>query len=1040
MLSAVPAVLAQFLRFISSYLEFCDFGRSLCKSLLQTDQVRLFERAFGSSKSKEHLISPCLRLLTEVVTFDGGALASQLYSRKEALFKRLELFLEQTATTDDATNRRMPSLRRIAQRYVIANLRFQSTSVKGDLIGQGKILHALLRGIDKDGDDIVADILQVIQSSILNDKSLSKKSRLLNTTNLQSLLALYDFEEILPADHEEQDHSYFPGKQRQKVRSQIHAFFLAAVQPEKGILLPQNGWYPQGIDPEFAEPISSEAGIIDLGLDSPLHFDEYRDKIPVKNGTLSIFAQNLKPEVDELQASLLLNIFEQAPELVAEYFSKTKRFSSKPKDDPEWRSQSAFLFSVVQLPMLKFCGWHERLPEMPPPTSIVIESILPRPFPQADLTRCMNLAHEIITLFAAKYMTVSLRKLSKTLRMFQSASSNPAMWKEASEKLVETFIERGASVKDIIAAIQRTSKDDKHVRAALIECLAAYFETLLQYAISEKFDVAAIILGTIQKLERDDIDDEDRELLLGQLKHLSLIAEWSTEVRWWYKPDTATLAPFTALLKFTISLKPDTKVRQPILKLLRAVMVDQGAIESEEKAFDALITSLSSTKKWNPDQHTYSFMENCISRVIRQPIKYLEQLENAQVHNSDKNSLSLLACCVAEQWPFIANGDEKDAQKSIASWITRVYDALSVAGGNFRVLAYLQEEILQNSPKHAKSIFEKAVQKQQKKPITLVTSFSEGEPSKEGEAQANVENQQESPLDLKTTFGPQPTPPTSLEGLTKWTASNLETDILSSRLSRLIKCTSSPLEEIRIQTFTTVQSLLTTTLQSTHPDAQRLHLLLGELLETIKLYTLSEPLPALVSSMTTLLLRILTDPSDKMYSKTNRFLLRSPRWDILKLPSYWLTQILLREAEDDDGTNLEIDRLLVMLIDGLACEADMELYRRNGVFERVLSLWSSPHVVEGARRKIYHLVWKAWELGRGPRMTLLTRCGIRAWVDTALFSVRGEEERRILEALRREIMQVLEGEQGTKWKEGRRAAGKNAKFRRNEDAVMQGTN
>lgn len=1033
-LSAVPAVLAQFLRFISSYLEFREFGLTLCRSLLQKDQVRLFDRAFSTSKSKEYIISPCLRLLTEVVTFDGGVVAAQLYARKDALLKRLDLFLEQTATKDNSTNSRAPTLRRIAQRYVLANLKFQSTSIKGDLVGQGKILHALLKGIDKDGDDIVIDILQVLQVSVLNDTSLQKKSRLLNIANLQSLLSLYEYEESPPVD-QETDHDYVPGTMRQKVRTKSQNFYLAAIQPGNGITLPQNGWYPQGMDPEFFDTGAPNAGIIDLGLDSPLHFDEYRDKIPVKNGTLSSFVQSLKPDVDDLQASLLLKIFELVPELIADYFSKTKRFVSKPKDDPEWRAQSAFLFSVVQLPSPKYCGWHDALPEVPPPVSIVIESLLPRAFPQSDLIRCMNLAHGIITLFAAKYMTASLQKLLSALKLFQSASLNKHTWKEASDRLVDTFIQRSTSVKDIIAALQRSSKDDLHVRAALIECLRNYFQALPNIALSEKFDVAANIMDTMQKLELSDTTDEDKELLLDQLRDLCVIAERSMEVRWWHKPDNVTLSPFAALLR--IATHPDTaaKVRKSILRLSRSVMIEQGVIDQGETIFDAFMTSLSSSKEWSPDKHTYAFLDNCMSRIVRQPIKYFELLETAQTYNSDKGPLSLLACCIAEQWQFIAKGDNKEAQKRVASWISRVFDAFGVSGGNIRVLAHLAEDMVRDSPEKPKLMLQKAIEKQEKSPIKVAGLGVEPHIAAVESTLVDEDHKKTTSVDLNAIFESPSSPPTSLEGLIKWSPSSLESDIHSGRLSRLVRCTTSPLEEVRIQTFTTLQSLLSTTQESTHPDAKRLHLLLGELLETIKLHTLSQRLPAIVSSMTTLLLRVSTDPSDKMYSKVNRFLLRSPRWDVSKLPSYWITQILLREAENDDGSNLEIDRLLVMLIDGLVTEADMELYRKNAVFERCLSLWCSPYVVYGARRRICNLVWRAWQTGQTGKLTLVTRCGIAGWVESGLRSKRLDEERRILEALGKEIKQVLAGDEGTKWKEGMVMSGRVGKSV-SEDVVM----
>ena len=1030
-LSAAPAVLAQLLKLISSYLEFREIGLALCRSLLQKDQVRLFDRAFSTSKSKEHVISPCLRLLTEVVTFDGGAVAAQVYARKDALFKRLDLFLEQTALKEDFTNRRAPTLRRIAQRYVIANLKFQSTSIKGDLVGQGKILHALLKGIDNDGDDMVVDILQVLQSSILNDRTLHKKSRLLNTANLQSLRSLYDYEEAPPADHETDD-GYIPGSISQKVRARVHTFFLVAIQPDHGVTLPQNGWYPQGMDPEFFDLSASGAESIDLGLNSPLYFDQYQDKIPVKNGTLSIFAQSLKPDVDHLQASLLLKIFEIAPELVADYISKTKRFSSKPKDDPEWRAQSAFLFSVVQLPVPEFCGWHGGLPETPPPVSIVIESLLPRVLPQADLTRCMNLAHDIITLFAAKYMTASLQKLSSVLQLFWSASTNIRLWHEASDRLVQAFVERSASIRDIIAALQRSSKDEKYVRAALIECMAEYFCALPQHAISERFDVAANISDTLRKLEMENMTDEDKETLLDQLRDLCIIAERSTQVRWWHKPENASLSPLAALVQVVLTLGPTIKLRHPILRLLRAVMTEQGMIEDDSNAFDAFTTSLSSSKKWFPNLQTYVFLDNCMDRVVRQPIKYLELLEIAHTKNSDSSHLSLLVCCIAEQWQFVAKGDDTEAQQSIAFWIARLFDAFG-SSENLTVLSQLSEEMIQNCTGLPSSMLQKAIEKQRKKPIAVIALADEANTTVNNKPLVAGDTEQPAGFNLRTAFEASISPPTSLEGLTKWSPSSLENDIQSARVSRLIRCTTSPLEEVRIQTFNTLQSLLSTTQASSHPDAQRLHLLLGELLETIKLYKLSQPLPTIVSSMTTLLLRILTDPTDKMYSKANRFLLRSPRWEVSKLPSYWITQILLREAEDDDGTNLEIDRLLVMLTDGLITEADMELYRKNAVFERCLSLWYSPYMVDGLRKKICHLVCRAWETGNAGKMTLLTRSGVASWVESALLDKRSGEVRWVLEDLQQRIKQTLAEEEGSRWKDGRSMP----RMFGNEDVLMK---
>lgn len=56
----------------------------------------------------------------------------------------------------------------------------------------------------------------------------------------------------------------------------------------------------------------------------------------------------------------------------------------------------------------------------------------------------------------------------------------------------------------------------------------------------------------------------------------------------------------------------------------------------------------------------------------------------------------------------------------------------------------------------------------------------------------------------------------------------------------------------------------------------------------------------------------------------------------------------------------------------------MNLYRRAGVFERLLSLYNSPVTMESSKKKILHLLYRACEVGSST--TLLTRSGIMSWI------------------------------------------------------------
>jgi hypothetical protein len=62
---------------------------------------------------------------------------------------------------------------------------------------------------------------------------------------------------------------------------------------------------------------------------------------------------------------------------------------------------------------------------------------------------------------------------------------------------------------------------------------------------------------------------------------------------------------------------------------------------------------------------------------------------------------------------------------------------------------------------------------------------------------------------------------------------------------------------------------------------------------------------------------VLHEPLNKMYGKVNRYLQRRPWWEVEKIPSYWIDQILLHQPEDDEGHYEEVNWLLDMLVNGL---------------------------------------------------------------------------------------------------------------------------
>ena len=81
--SSVSSVLASLLKTLSSELDLREYGTLLCRTVLLHPHLRLVKRSLDAPKHKDFVISPSLRLLFEVVSFDGGVFAGEVYKRRE---------------------------------------------------------------------------------------------------------------------------------------------------------------------------------------------------------------------------------------------------------------------------------------------------------------------------------------------------------------------------------------------------------------------------------------------------------------------------------------------------------------------------------------------------------------------------------------------------------------------------------------------------------------------------------------------------------------------------------------------------------------------------------------------------------------------------------------------------------------------------------------------------------------------------------------------------------------------------------------------
>lgn len=524
--SAIVAVLALFLKATSTFIEFREYGNTICKTLLQEDQIKLFERGISASKTKEHVISPCLRLLTEILLYDGGTAAQSVYAHRGTTFKRLDVFLSMRKKLKEAVpeNQRRPSVRHNALRYLYANLRLQTGSAKSSILTDGKLIRAVFHDIKEDSAAVVLEILKAFKKDVVQDLTLSHlvKSRVFTEWTLRSIASLY------------QSHHYENAADDiAQVQREAHTFLIcicttadlgvlrlhpeARPQDEPGFAFGDNHTYPK----TGSRPKSQKQG-------------------PVRNLTLASFLRSLRPYADTLQCELILAVFQAAPDLISDYFHKTL-FSFEPKLTTTWVGYSMFLLSTIQLPIPK--GQLDldvsRHVHTSPHLSSMIEGILPQPMTKKALTRCLNQSTDLIKFIGVRILIAAFQKLATVQKSLASAlvpqSKSSDLWRQAQGELLDEFRRRCPEMRHVIAVFRSCPNHSALFRETITRLIAMYYKLLPQVALEEKFDIS-VTLSEALKANTFDVED----LQCGRLRKLEIyslleIARRSPDMRWWHK-------------------------------------------------------------------------------------------------------------------------------------------------------------------------------------------------------------------------------------------------------------------------------------------------------------------------------------------------------------------------------------------------------------------------------------------------------------------------------------------------------------------------
>jgi nucleolar pre-ribosomal-associated protein 1 len=1026
LMSAVPVVLALLLKLLSQSLDTVPYGLGICRTLLQKRQLELVARNLSADKGKAFIISPTLRMLKEAVSFDGGAIARPLFRARGFTLKSLARNMGIVHIGDEAEDTKRPSARSNAILFFLAAMKFLQPEAKKELLSQRDIVAALTRDVKQDPPYLLRELLSGLRNHVLLDDKVPReaKASLLTTSTLVRLSALYQYRSDAPADDE------------QSIADIAHEFLMTAcTNPACGVLRQDSGFYPRGTDPNAPVPTVE---LEDLGLESIVWMNSFKAEVPVRNYTLANFLPNLRPWSSVKQSELITSVFRVAPELVAHYFLSNKSFTFEPKLSATWIGYAAFLFNTVTLPIPDHFCRASSFAELPPPTSIVIDNILPPPLNQKALARSLAQKSSMISFFATRILVVAIEKLDAAIKMHQDPShSYKTVWAEAARRLVDEFCQRSPGVQDMINAYRAIPEGDVLHREAASRLLRLCYEVLPQVALMAKFDVSPLLETSLGRLSKQEMGDpRDVALSLKELENLLAIAGCSPGMRWFAASEGLSLSPFTMLLKVCVEA-PYGVVLGTIREVLNFVAVEQQLVPAHggHPGLVVLLEALQTLRQTHPDSadHVWAFLDNCLTRCANAPLKYVEKMqeirqevtETASQDVSESVVVSAVTIAMLEQLPFLATKPEGQAVLRALGIFLPKYLGFSATARESRpllgfVFSKMAVHLVDNKGKLAKRGIPDGLQftyhpwppAEEPRPRAIRDLATEPEGGMRAEVFMDAEAL-EGMLSL----------PDGLEAdhsaLMRWSSKTADELVDEGYVTSLVALLVSEHTSIRKEALVNILKAATKIRQSEYEEKEQVWLLLSELGETARDKIHDGPLPSPIVAFACHALKVLRDPLSSLYPKVNAFLLRGPFWSLDRLPL--VDEILSEDPVVGDAYYTQISWLLSYLIDGLRTPGDLELFHKKRakgpLFERILTLAANPYMRLPLRTQLLRMLYRATSIDGGSTM-LTTRFGIVNWLEAREAACTDAGEKAVYRELRRRIWETSDQDRVRGWSKG----------------------
>lgn len=906
---------------------------------------------------------------------------------------------------DTPEEARKSSVRTNAVRFFLSCLKFLHSDGRRELLSQKDLLSHLTFMIKSDPPHLVLEILDSLKSNVLMDDKLPRelKFRSFNTKTLVRLLALYTY----AGDSEDSDET-------NTVSYRVHQFLIyICTTPGAGVLHPSTGLYPKETENDVAG--SGNKGLPN-GLPGSTFMDKYKNDVPVYNFVLAEFAQKLRPWSNLKHSELLVAIFRAAPELTVKYFLNNRSFTFEPKLSMTWIGYSAFLFNVMKIPLPPRFGDKVRYTKSPPPTSILLDNIVPLPINQKVLVRCLSSNSNLTSFFATRILIVALEKLAEALKMHEDSSrTNDAAWTEATRRLLDAFCQRIPDMKEVVRSYKSIPSENILHKTMTSRLLRLYYEVIPQVALAANFDVSPFFVEVLKKLSEGGSQPEDDSLGVIELESLVSIASYSPGMRWFSKVDKLidgkACSPFTALLRLLCGYKRELPFQQ-LRKVLGEVAAENQLITKANMLtplHQALQTALSDTSS-EGEERVWSFVDNCINRCAGSPIKYLDLIETYCQESSVSltSGAALVNVAMVEQLPYVTSSTSPAELKPLAKFLSQYFSLSHRSKATRAVTKVLYKRICEIIPKPTK--------------MASLDKLSEAEDLDEDEemvdAVDDVSNGERATIDLSKLEELLHVPFAASEdntALVKWTTKNVEDLVEDGWAAGLIRLLSSEHTNIRKEAFTNILKMAAKFKASSYEEKDQMWLLLSELAESSRQQVDIGPVPSAFVAFAIHALDVLKSPLHPLYPKVNTCLTRSPVWSLDKLPM--AHDVLHGEPSEDDKYYTEITWLFVYLLDSLKTTFDLGVFHKKRWFEKIFTVGSNPYLRFNLRTRILRLLYRATCI-EGGSTTLVTRFGILSWLDAQRAGCEVPDEAEVYGALMKRVWATCDQEKVKTWSKG----------------------